>query len=68
MILGSGGHTSELMRLVEDISFGATCEGHLILAETDHTSIPRMRMKYGDKFDKMFSIDTIPRAREVGQR
>ena len=65
-VLGSGGHTMELLQLVKKWKPG---KYHIdfVLAETDTTSEPKMRRILAHFPEDSFTVHRIPRAREVGQ-
>lgn len=65
VVLGSGGHTSEMLRLTAHLSPQIYIPLCYVVASTDHTSakrIPEKELKSG-----RCRICTIPRSREVGQ-
>ena len=62
VVLGSGGHTTEMLKLIQDIP--CTFEITYVLGSSDHTSIERV-CKTQRCYPSQFH--TIPRSREVGQ-
>ncbi|CAM9723641.1 unnamed protein product [Chrysoparadoxa australica] len=61
VVLGSGGHTSEMLHLVATLSSSVYHPLCYVVAQTDHTSIARIPT------DREFTVKVIPRSREVGQ-
>ena len=62
IVLGSGGHTSEMLRLVSALDSTKYTPQIYMVAETDTSSISKLEaMKIRGK------IEVIPRSREVGQ-
>ena len=62
IILGSGGHTSEMLRLVSALNLKKYSPKNYIVAETDTSSKSKLTNMDGDS-----EILVIPRSREVGQ-
>ena len=62
IILGSGGHTSEMLRLVSALDTTKYCPQTYMLAETDTSSVSKL-----NKLKLEGKIELIPRSREVGQ-
>nr|XP_060629940.1 UDP-N-acetylglucosamine transferase subunit ALG14 homolog isoform X1 [Anolis sagrei ordinatus] len=69
-VAGSGGHTTEILRLLGSLS-QAYCPRHYILADTDKMSedkICSFEQKRAEMFsDSLFTLHRIPRSREVRQ-
>mmetsp|Transcript_25656 Transcript_25656/g.32329 ORF Transcript_25656/g.32329 Transcript_25656/m.32329 type:complete len:251 (+) Transcript_25656:65-817(+) len=71
-VLGSGGHTTEMIRLLSSLSKEHYMPLYYIVASTDTTSINRLNSIHESE-NKQFlpprhsEVYTIPRAREVGQ-
>eukprot|EP00400_MALV-I_sp_L67-5_P001085 gene1085-1022_t len=71
-VLGSGGHTMELLQLVKDFDPHRYFL-YFTIADTDKTSEPKLRKvlaqnpRFADSSEDLFAIKYIPRAREVGQ-
>ncbi|KAM9827096.1 UDP-N-acetylglucosamine transferase subunit ALG14 [Neosynchiropus ocellatus] len=70
VVAGSGGHTSEILRLVESLS-AAYSPRHYVIADTDTMSAEKIN-SYENKKEKpdsgsQFTIYRIPRSREVHQ-
>mmetsp|Transcript_12390 Transcript_12390/g.18581 ORF Transcript_12390/g.18581 Transcript_12390/m.18581 type:complete len:217 (+) Transcript_12390:93-743(+) len=64
VVLGSGGHTSEMMKMIQNIDLEIYSPLLYIIAESDLTSfdrIPKSHVPY-------IKITKIPRSREVGQK
>lgn len=63
--IGSGGHTTEMLKLVNELDFAKFTPRYYILASSDkisHTKIHSLEKSNGD-----FEIVEIPRSRNVGQ-
>mmetsp|Transcript_5666 Transcript_5666/g.9170 ORF Transcript_5666/g.9170 Transcript_5666/m.9170 type:complete len:250 (-) Transcript_5666:214-963(-) len=69
VVLGSGGHTSEMLRLIEKLDETRYVPLTFVVAQTDHTSEKRVRHHYEKRPEKLAgsSFVYIPRSREVGQ-
>uniref|UniRef100_M4B8Y0 UDP-N-acetylglucosamine transferase subunit ALG14 n=1 Tax=Hyaloperonospora arabidopsidis (strain Emoy2) TaxID=559515 RepID=M4B8Y0_HYAAE len=65
-VLGSGGHTTELLKLMKRLDRDVYTYISFVLAETDKTSQKRTQLDY-DVREATDSFDIIPRSREVGQ-
>uniref|UniRef100_A0A3Q3W6N4 UDP-N-acetylglucosamine transferase subunit ALG14 n=1 Tax=Mola mola TaxID=94237 RepID=A0A3Q3W6N4_MOLML len=67
-VAGSGGHTTEILRLMECLSAAYTPR-HYVLADTDKMSEDKIHNFEGSKqhSDSQFIIHRIPRSREVQQ-
>ncbi|XP_033289139.1 UDP-N-acetylglucosamine transferase subunit ALG14 homolog isoform X1 [Orcinus orca] len=73
VVAGSGGHTTEILRLLENLS-DAYSPRHYIIADTDEMSAHKINSFEGNRADRnpsaMFTeyyIHRIPRSREVQQ-
>ncbi|KAM6976560.1 UDP-N-acetylglucosamine transferase subunit ALG14 [Aplochiton taeniatus] len=68
VVAGSGGHTSEILRLMDSLSKSYRPR-HYVIAETDVMSEDKIRTLESAKEDKesKFTIHRIPRSREVQQ-
>lgn len=64
IVLGSGGHTAEMMRLMNKIDKSKFMPRMYVLADTDTTSRNRVE---SDESDKNWTIVNIPRSRYVNQ-
>ena len=75
-VLGSGGHTAEMLALLEGLSPATYTPRHYVIADTDHTSAQRVEafevarassaaaaVAAADNFELL----RLPRSREVGQ-
>ena len=62
VVLGSGGHTAEMLRLVSALNANKYKPISFIVAETDNSSINKLKEMNADS-----EIVIIPRSREVGQ-
>ena len=62
IILGSGGHTSEMLRLVSALDTSKYFPRTYMLAETDTSSMCKLKT-----FNLEGQVEVIPRSREVGQ-
>ncbi|GAX20131.1 beta-1,4-N-acetylglucosaminyltransferase [Fistulifera solaris] len=60
VILGSGGHTTEMLQLTKQLNRSFYAPVEYCRATTDTTSVMRLP-------DRLAVVHTIPRAREVGQ-
>ena len=67
-VLGSGGHTAEMLALLKGLDPSVYTPRDYVIADTDHTSATRVeafeRSRGGDK---QYTLHTLPRSREVGQ-
>uniref|UniRef100_A0A4W5LPC7 UDP-N-acetylglucosamine transferase subunit ALG14 n=1 Tax=Hucho hucho TaxID=62062 RepID=A0A4W5LPC7_9TELE len=70
VVAGSGGHTTEILRLMESLSQSYSPR-HYIIADTDKMSEDKIRTFENSKKDTgskgQFTIQRIPRSREVRQ-
>ncbi|XP_032408070.1 UDP-N-acetylglucosamine transferase subunit ALG14 isoform X1 [Xiphophorus hellerii] len=70
VVAGSGGHTTEIMRLMESLSAAYTPR-HYVIADTDKMSEEKIvafeSSKPQSHTDVQFTINRIPRSREVAQ-
>ncbi|XP_059079030.1 UDP-N-acetylglucosamine transferase subunit ALG14 homolog [Tigriopus californicus] len=62
VILGSGGHTTEMLTLLKSIPLNQYKRSIFVMAETDRFSAQKVTQLYSHE-----QIMTIPRSREVGQ-
>jgi len=74
VVLGSGGHTSEMLHMVRQLNPKRYHPIHYVVAATDTTSIQRLQATTAtaattsnDCQQKEFYVHIIPRSREVGQ-
>jgi len=68
VVLGSGGHTSEVLRLMEALPSLRYSPRSYILADTDSTSLQRLEAAENSRKEKSdYEIFRIPRSREVRQ-
>eukprot|EP00747_Dinoflagellata_sp_TGD_P218878 gnl/TRDRNA2_/TRDRNA2_91077_c0_seq1.p1 gnl/TRDRNA2_/TRDRNA2_91077_c0~~gnl/TRDRNA2_/TRDRNA2_91077_c0_seq1.p1 ORF type:complete len:219 (+),score=22.20 gnl/TRDRNA2_/TRDRNA2_91077_c0_seq1:71-727(+) len=66
VVLGSGGHTTEMLGLLRDFDqMKYRCE--FILAETDSTSVAKVTSMRPDFAADLGRFHVVPRSREVGQ-
>lgn len=65
IVLGSGGHTSEMLRLLSALDLSVYSPRTYYLAETDKFSKEKLQEFEKDRTD--YRVLQIPRAREVGQ-
>lgn len=65
VVLGSGGHTTEMLRLMGGLDAAVYRPVTLVVAASDSTSRPKAAECLPAAFDARWA--TIPRAREVGQ-
>jgi len=66
IVLGSGGHTMEMLELVKNLDVERYCPVHVVVAETDKTSLPKLKSSNKELTD-VATIHYIRRSREVGQ-
>ncbi|KAM9337066.1 UDP-N-acetylglucosamine transferase subunit ALG14 [Symphorus nematophorus] len=70
VVVGSGGHTSEILRLMESLSAAYTPR-HYVIADTDRMSEEKIctfeSSKHHSDSESQFTICRIPRSREVHQ-
>ncbi|KAG9411652.1 UDP-N-acetylglucosamine transferase subunit [Aphanomyces cochlioides] len=64
VVLGSGGHTTEILKLIKRLSTTRYTPLAFVVAATDHTSQEKARIERKGEELQFF---TIPRSREVGQ-
>ena len=67
VVLGSGGHTAEMLRLITDFDFGRYTPLTLVTAATDTTSRAKAERELPRAALATARWGEIPRAREVGQ-
>ena len=67
VVLGSGGHTAEMLRLIADFDFGRYTPLTLVTASTDTTSRAKAERELPREALATARWAEIPRAREVGQ-
>ena len=67
VVLGSGGHTAEMLRLITDLDFGRYGPLTLVTAATDTTSRAKAERELPREALATARWAAIPRAREVGQ-
>ena len=66
IVLGSGGHTTEMLKLLKSIEPKASrVRITFVVADTDSSSIPRISSVLSNKFK--YQIKRIPRIRSVGE-
>ena len=67
VVLGSGGHSTEMLRLLTPFKDKARkVEFTFVVADTDHTSIPRIPSILGEAFPVSFRVTYMKRIRNVG--
>lgn len=67
-VMGSGGHTTEMVRMLSDLDFEKHSERNYILAETDKISPVKVQtLETSKKNVGKYSVVKVPRSREVGQ-
>ena len=72
IVLGSGGHTAEMLRLVEHLNFNKYTQRVYIISSGDSLSEGKaqafeLRKQNEEKYKSSFDIVHVPRARRVGQ-
>jgi beta-1,4-N-acetylglucosaminyltransferase len=65
VVLGSGGHTTEMMRLMQSLDRTILSPLTMVVADTDNTS--ERRLLHADPTFSTCTFVKIPRSREVGQ-
>ena len=67
VVLGSGGHTTEMLRLLKPVvrAKADRLDVVFVVAASDHTSVPRIASILGVEF--RFQLATVPRLRNVGE-
>lgn len=68
--IGSGGHTTEMLQLIQNINFENYSPRYYIMAHSDITSLNKVQKLEESKnfiIDKDYFISKIPRSRSVGQ-
>ena len=66
VVLGSGGHTAEMLALLGGMDSERYQPLHLVVAETDKTSLPKLESAYPSLAARA-TVHQIRRSREVGQ-
>uniref|UniRef100_A0A182PN08 UDP-N-acetylglucosamine transferase subunit ALG14 n=1 Tax=Anopheles epiroticus TaxID=199890 RepID=A0A182PN08_9DIPT len=71
VVMGSGGHTAEMLRIVERLSDERYSPRHYLIASTDKTSVVKVIesevRRQPDTQKQTYEIITIPRSRDVHQ-
>jgi len=67
VVLGSGGHTMEMLRLLDNLSSDYYTPRFYLLADTDTTSLARLEISESKMKNGVDQIFRIPRSREVRQ-
>ncbi|XP_050532149.1 UDP-N-acetylglucosamine transferase subunit ALG14 homolog [Daktulosphaira vitifoliae] len=65
IVIGSGGHTSEMLRLVQNLNRSKFMPRLYVMADTDTTSMVQV-MKHEENYVD-WTITTIPRSRHINQ-
>ncbi|XP_065161974.1 UDP-N-acetylglucosamine transferase subunit ALG14 homolog [Atheta coriaria] len=65
--IGSGGHTTEMLTLMESLDFSNYTSRHYIMASSDSTSISKVNTFESHINKGKYSIKRIPRSRHVHQ-
>lgn len=72
VVLGSGGHTGEMLRLLEGIDFFKFDHIDFVVANTDKMSVQKIRQLEENLKSRSFNVETstnlIRRSRSVGQK
>ena len=66
-VLGSGGHTAEMLVLLKGLSVDQYAPRDYVIADTDHTSAQRVEAFEAARSATDFRLLQLPRSREVGQ-
>eukprot|EP01112_Ceratiomyxa_fruticulosa_P017266 TRINITY_DN5349_c0_g1_i2.p1 TRINITY_DN5349_c0_g1~~TRINITY_DN5349_c0_g1_i2.p1 ORF type:complete len:393 (-),score=46.69 TRINITY_DN5349_c0_g1_i2:97-1275(-) len=67
IVIGSGGHTFEMMRILDGMSMSNFTPRAYVLAETDKMGESKIVDKEGPPGKKPYTVSRIPRSRHVGQ-
>jgi beta-1,4-N-acetylglucosaminyltransferase len=69
VVLGSGGHTGEMLRLLDSVKLSVATPRLYLAADTDNHSIKKAHAfeRRHDSADTDYTVRTLPRAREVHQ-
>lgn len=71
IVMGSGGHTAEMLRIVERLDGGRYAPRQYVVASTDKTSVVKVIeseiQRQPDPEQQTYEIITIPRSRDVHQ-
>ncbi|XP_065072944.1 UDP-N-acetylglucosamine transferase subunit ALG14 homolog [Ochlerotatus camptorhynchus] len=71
IVMGSGGHTAEMLQIVERLDFGKYAPRHYVIAEADKTSVVKVIdvevRREPDLAKQQYEIMTITRSRYVHQ-
>ncbi|KAG5177697.1 beta-N-acetylglucosaminyltransferase [Tribonema minus] len=67
VVLGSGGHTTEMLKLLQGAPTDVYAPLHYVIAATDHTSADRIPHADAAPGSAATVVHTVPRSREVGQ-
>jgi beta-1,4-N-acetylglucosaminyltransferase len=76
LVFGSGGHTTELLLMIESLNFADYKHVHLVIAKTDTWSMTKIKTHFAKKMlhkvdlekpSDLFTIWQVARAREVKQ-
>ncbi|KAL7647458.1 UNVERIFIED_CONTAM: hypothetical protein RMT77_001054 [Armadillidium vulgare] len=68
IFLGSGGHTSEMVKIVQNLNFDHYASRHYVVASTDTISANKIEQIEKKKdLNSDYYVHIIPRSREVGQ-
>ncbi|XP_060531906.1 UDP-N-acetylglucosamine transferase subunit ALG14 homolog [Cylas formicarius] len=66
--IGSGGHTTEMIALIQNLDFNKYSPRYYVMASNDETSEIKIKNLENEKSDKLdYSVIKIPRSRIVGQ-
>jgi len=66
-VLGSGGHTAEMLKLIKNLEKNRYGPRTYFIAETDKFSLDKLKDYEIDLSDSDVHIQMVPRSREVGQ-
>ncbi|PIA14500.1 asparagine-linked glycosylation 14 [Coemansia reversa NRRL 1564] len=69
VVLGSGGHTAEMMRLLQGVDFGRYTRRLYIVGDSDVLSLDQIGVLEGDRNiqNEEYYVGRVPRSRKVGQ-
>ncbi|KAJ2618412.1 metalloprotease, partial [Coemansia sp. RSA 1290] len=69
VVLGSGGHTAEMVRLLQGVEFDRFMERLYIVSNNDTLSLDQISLveNHGNVYNGEYYVERVPRSREVGQ-
>ncbi|KAJ2170611.1 metalloprotease [Coemansia sp. RSA 518] len=69
VVLGSGGHTAEMMRLLQGVEFDRYMQRLYVVGDSDALSLDQIGIveRRGNTYNEEYFVERVPRSREVGQ-